>query len=240
MILSRNLSQEHKICSVVSPLLWGASEKKHHQRNLVSLSWCDVCHNPAATVKESYLSCQSMSKENWRENEMFICPQKMHCAVTSVQGAQGSVTGGEVFWDGEGWWEQGWGQGAGGEAETPSSQVPTSPHSPGPTVRKIPIPDSGTGFLHLPRKWSHSEVVGEEILVEGEVISFKLQGFSSWGFQVASAQHFTVFLGKTLECLTTIYLKSATGSGKEDGFLLNRRGQQQYKQWHVSVFTGSL
>lgn len=32
----------------------------------------------------------------------------------------------------------------------------------------------------------------------------------------------------------------ATGSGKEDGFLLNRRGQQQYKQWHVSVFTGSL
>lgn len=35
-------------------------------------------------------------------------------------------------------------------------------------------------------------------------------------------------------------MKLATGSGKEDDFLLNRRGQQQYKQWHVSVFTGSL
>lgn len=35
-------------------------------------------------------------------------------------------------------------------------------------------------------------------------------------------------------------MKLATGSGKEDGFLSNRRGQQQYKQWHESAFTGSL
>lgn len=98
---------------------------------------------------------------------------------------------------------------AGGEGETHSSQVPTSPHSPDPTVCTISIPDSGKGYSHLSRKWSHSEVVGDEILVEGEVISFKLQGLSSWGFQVASAQHFTVFLEKTLECLTTIYLSEA-------------------------------
>lgn len=164
-----------------------------------------MCHNPAATLKQSYLSRQSVSKENCRKNEMFICPQKIHCAVTSVQGAQGSVSGGEALWDGEGWWEQSWGQGAGGWGETPN-QVPASPHSPDPTVCTIPIPDSGTGFPHLSRKRSHSEVVGEEIFVEGEVISLKLHGFSGWGFWVASAQRFTVFLEKTLECLTTLYL----------------------------------
>lgn len=145
-----------------------------------------------------------MSKENWRDNKMSICPQEIHCAVSSVQGAQ-SLGGGTPGWGrlvgaglGRGGWRR-WG-------ETPSTQIPASPHNPDPTVHTVPIPDSGKGFPHLSRKRSHSEVVGEEILVEGEVISFKLQGFSSWGFQVASAQHFTVFLEKTLECLTTIYL----------------------------------
>lgn len=179
------------------------------RRNTISIIWypwidatCAIILQPPCS--KATWGCQSVSKENWRENEMFISPQKTRCAATSVQGAQGSVPGGEALWHGEGWWEQGWGQGARGEI--PSSQVPASPHSPDPTVRTIPIPDSGKGFPHLSRKQSHSEVVGEEIHVAGEVISFKLQGFSSWGFQLASAQYFTVFQENTLECLTTIYL----------------------------------
>lgn len=59
-------------------------------------------------------------------------------------------------------------------------------------------------------KESHSEVAreegGKEILVEGEVIIFKLQGFSSWSFQVASAQYFTVFLRKRNTWMLNYYL----------------------------------
>lgn len=91
---------------------------------------------------------------------------------------------------------------------------PLAPKSLQPRTAQIP-PNAQAQLTpkrlpHLLRKCSPSEVVGEEsgkeILVEGEVISFKLQGFSSRSFQVASAQHFTVFLEKTFECLTTIYL----------------------------------
>lgn len=46
---------------------------------------------------------------------------------------------------------------------------------------------------------------------------------------------------ETPECLFTIYLnKVVIGSRKEYDFLLNRRGKQEYKQWHLSIFPGLL
>lgn len=165
-----------------------------------------MCHAPPSALKQSYLSRQSVSKENWTGSKSFVCPQQINRAAAAVQGARGSVPGGEALGQGgllraelgPGGLEEG--------AQRRSPSIRTQPRShPMPSPRWLQ-----KGFPHIARKRSYSEVAGEEsgkeILVEGEVTSFKLQGFSSWSFQVASIQHFTVFLEKTFECLTTLHL----------------------------------
>lgn len=117
-----------------------------------------------------------------------MCPQQIHGAVSTMQRSWGSAPRGEAPWDG--------GLLIGGWALAPKSLQPrTAQITPNAQAQLTP-----KRLPHLLRKCSPSEVVGEdggkEILVEGEVISFKLQGFSSRSFQVASAQHFTVFLEK--------------------------------------------
>lgn len=194
------------------------------------------CSHPKAKLPVMPLHVKRKLEREW--NVHLPTENSLCCHLCARSSGLSPWRGGTLGWGrlvraglGPGGWSRG--------AE--SSQVPASPHSPDPTVSSIPVPDSGKGFPHPSRKQSHSEVVGEEILVEREVISFKLQGSSSWGFQVASAQHFTVFLEKTLECLTTIYLSEA-GNWEWKGrwFSFEQKGTAAVQAVALSVFTGSL
>lgn len=149
-----------------------------------------MCRVPPATLWECY--CKAAWKQPERENKVHVPAGNSACCCRCTRAQTlgrrplclGRPAGSSV------------GAGRGANTYRPSLSIGAQPKSQAPPDPKRPR----KGFPHLPRKRSCSEVVreeaGKEILVEGEVIGFKFQGFSSWSCTSDGAQRFAAFLEK--------------------------------------------